>query len=119
MVIEVGEMMLEAIGFDIVTARDGIEALEQLKRHRQEISLVILDLTMPRKDGFDTFHDMRKIAPEIPVIIATGYTRGQVRQQFGDTPPAAYLKKPFRMDHLADTIRGVLSAPRDPSEETS
>jgi PAS domain S-box-containing protein len=117
MVVEVGEMMLEAIGFDIVTARDGIEALEQLKRHRQEISLVILDLTMPRKDGFETFQDMQNIAPEIPVIIATGYTRGQVRQQFGDTPPAAYLKKPFRMDHLADTIRGVLSAPDAPSQK--
>jgi PAS domain S-box-containing protein len=119
MVIEVGEMMLEAIGFDIITAKDGIEALELLSRHRQEISLVILDLTMPRKDGFDTFRDMQRMAPEIPVIIATGYTRGQVRQQFGDTPPAAYLKKPFRMDHLAETIRGVLSAPEGPSHKPS
>jgi PAS domain S-box-containing protein len=111
MVIEVGEMMLEAIGFDIVTAKDGIEALEQLERHREKIALIILDLTMPRKDGFETFHDITRIAPDIPIIIATGYTRGQVRQQFRDHEPAAYLKKPFRMDHLADTIRKVLAAP--------
>jgi PAS domain S-box-containing protein len=118
MVIEVGEMMLEAIGFDVVTARDGIEGLDQLKHHRGKLTLVILDLTMPRKDGFETFREMQAMAPEIPVIIATGYTRGQVRQQFADTPPAAYLKKPFRMDQLADTIRGVLSAAEDPSPKS-
>ncbi|MDJ0783732.1 MAG: response regulator [Desulfosarcinaceae bacterium] len=114
MVIEVGEMMLEAIGFDVVTAGDGIEALELLEEHAAEIALVILDLTMPRKDGFETFHDIARVAPQLPVIIATGYTRGQVHQQFRDLPPSAYLKKPFRMDHLADTIREVLSATRHP-----
>jgi PAS domain S-box-containing protein len=108
MVIEVGEMMLEAIGFDIVTAKDGIEALEQLKRHRAEIALIILDLTMPRMDGFEAFHEITRTTPEIPIIIASGYTRGQVRQQFREHEPAAYLKKPFRVDQLADTIRQVL-----------
>lgn len=109
MVLEVGEMMLEAIGFDILTATDGIGALERFKRHREEIALVILDLTMPRMDGFETFHEIIKIAPDTPIIIATGYTRGQVRQQFREKEPSAYLKKPFRMDRLADTIRRVLA----------
>lgn len=109
MVIEVGEMMLEAIGFDILTAAHGIEALERFKHHRQEVVLIILDLTMPRMDGFETFHELRKVAPRIPIIISSGYTRGQVRQQFRDQEPNAYLKKPFRMDRLADTIRRVLA----------
>ncbi len=109
MVIEVGEMMLEAIGFDILTAADGIEALERFKHHREEIVLIILDLTMPRMDGFETFHEICKIAPKIPIIISSGYTRGQVRQQFRHQEPSAYLKKPFRMDRLADTIRRVLT----------
>lgn len=113
MVLEVGEMMLEAIGFDILTAADGIGALEQFKSHREEIALVILDLTMPRMDGFETFHKIIKIAPDTPIIIATGYTRGQVRQQFREQEPSAYLKKPFRMDHLADTIRRVLMNPQE------
>jgi PAS domain S-box-containing protein len=108
MVIEVGEMMLEAIGFDIVTAKDGIEALEQLRRYQSQIALIILDLTMPRMDGFEAFHEITRTAPEIPIIIASGYTRGQVRQQFREHEPAAYLKKPFRVDQLADTIRQVL-----------
>jgi CheY-like chemotaxis protein len=114
-VIEVGEMMLEAIGFETVTAKDGIEALAQLQRHQAQIALVILDLTMPRMDGFEAFQEITRSAPEIPIIIASGYTRGQVRQQFRDDEPAAYLKKPFRMDHLADTIHRVLS-PQGPIE---
>ena len=70
------------------------------RQHRDEIRCVLCDLTMPRMDGWETLAALRKLAPDIPVILASGYDEAQVMA--GDHPerPQAFLGKPYQMVQL-------------------
>ena len=66
-------------GFTILTARDGLEAVEVFRPQPKEIRLVLCDLTMPRRGGWETLEALRKLAPGIPVILASGMAFGRQR----------------------------------------
>jgi CheY-like chemotaxis protein len=68
-------LMLKQFGFLVLSAEDGVEAVELFRQHRGEIGCVLCDLTMPRMNGWNTLAALRKIAPGIPVILATARTR--------------------------------------------
>ena len=69
----IGSDMLKELGFKVVTATDGREALEVFQRMNAEIRFVLLDLTMPRMNGEDAFRELRRIKPDVRVIISSGY----------------------------------------------
>ncbi|MBV5331585.1 response regulator, partial [bacterium] len=64
---------IKGMGFTVLDARDGIHAVEVFRQHQDEIRLVICDLSMPRMDGWQTLSTLRKLAPDITVILASGY----------------------------------------------
>jgi len=97
---------LEAMGFEVVQARDGQEALEAFAAPGAEWALVLMDLTMPRMDGATAFAHMRALKPEVPVILSSGYDR----QALEGAQPEAFVQKPYRLRELAQLIRGVLGA---------
>ena len=101
-------IMLERLGFIVLEAKDGIEALEVFGQHQSEIKLVISDLTMPRMNGWETLTELRKLQPDIPVILASGYDKAHVMS--GDHPelPQAFLPKPYNRTDLSDAIRQVM-----------
>ncbi len=107
-ILEVGKTMLELLGFDVITACDGIAALEQLKKNVKQTVLVILDLTMPRKDGFETFSDILALDPDLPVIVSSGFAKNQVADRFTGATPSGFLKKPFQFKDLSAKIKAVL-----------
>lgn len=109
-IIEIGQAMLELLGFDVITASNGFEAIAHLKQNLNRTVLVILDLTMPRKDGFETFEEIKAIHPNVPVIISSGFAKHQVENRFTGEEPSGYLKKPFQYKGLSDKIKSVLSA---------
>ena len=78
------------------------------RQHRDEIRCVLCDLTMPRMDGWETLLALRKLAPDIPVILASGYDEAQVMA--GDHPerPQAFLGKPYQLKGLRDAIGRAL-----------
>jgi PAS domain S-box-containing protein len=102
----VGCEMLEALGFETVTASDGIDAIEILKRN-QSIKIVILDLTMPRMDGEQTFNALRKLNPGIRVIMSSGYNEQEVTQKFVGKRLAGFIQKPYRMSVLRDVLSSI------------
>lgn len=108
MVLEVGKAILERLGHEVVTAMNGEEALDQFLRHRESIGCVVLDLTMPGMDGQETFEKLREIAPDMPVIIASGLAADQVSIQFGDMPPSSIIQKPYQVADLSTTIQSIL-----------
>ena len=100
--------MLKRLGFTVLAAKDGVEALEIFRQRRDEICLVFSDLTMPHMDGWETLTALRKLAPNIPVILASGYDKAHVMA--GDHPelPQTFLDKPYKLKGLSDAISQAL-----------
>jgi PAS domain S-box-containing protein len=103
-------IMLERLGFTALEAKDGMEALEIFKQHQSKIKFVLTDLTMPRMNGWETLTAMRKLQPNIPVILASGYDLAHVME--GDHPelPQAFLAKPYNLKALRAAISQTLES---------
>jgi len=97
-------MALESIGFTVIQAKDGVEAMERFQAEGTNLALVIMDLTMPRMDGATAFKSMRALHPGVPVILSSGYDR----QALEGTQPEAFVQKPYRLKELKSLIRDVL-----------
>jgi signal transduction histidine kinase/CheY-like chemotaxis protein len=106
---EAHKTAMEAMGFTVLIARDGVEAVEVFGRHKDEIRLVLSDLSMPRMNGWETLSVLRKLAPDIPVILCSGYSKDQAME--GDHPdlPQAFLSKPCTSDEFRKAIFQVLA----------
>lgn len=107
-------VMLGHLGFAVLEASDGCEALELFNQHRDTIRCILSDLTMPRMDGWETLTALRRLAPGIPVILSSGYDQTQVMA--GDHPewPQVFLGKPYRLADLDDALRQALGGERPP-----
>ncbi len=107
-VLEMVTNALKHFGFAVLPAEDGVEAVEVFKLHQAEIGCVLCDLTMPRMNGWETLTALRKLAPGIPLILASGYRETQVME--GDHPelPSAFLNKPYELNALINAIRRIL-----------
>jgi len=100
----IGSEMLKELGFTVVTANDGRQALEVF-RSAPEISFVILDLTMPRMDGEQCFRELRTLNPEIKVIMSSGYNEQEVTQRFAGKGLAGFIQKPYKLSELKEVIK--------------
>jgi two-component system cell cycle sensor histidine kinase/response regulator CckA len=100
--------LIERMGFSLLTAQDGIEALEVFQQHKEEIRCVITDLTMPRMDGWATLSALHRLDPTLPVILASGYDRTQVMASSHPDRPKVYLNKPFNLQQLRDALGQAL-----------
>jgi DNA-binding NtrC family response regulator len=70
---------------------------------------VLSDLTMPRMNGWDTLAALRKLSPDIPVILSSGYDEAQVMAGEHLEQPNAFLGKPYRLQELKDTVHRALA----------
>ncbi len=104
-----GRLLLERLGFDVMLASDGKEALEIFNMHKDKIRCVILDLTMPHMDGEQTFRELRIIDPEIPVIMSSGYNEQDVVHRFLGKGLSGFVQKPYRIGTLSSALKKVLS----------
>lgn len=109
-------IMFKRLGFEVLEARDGVEALEIFKQHLADIRCVLSDLTMPRMNGWETLSAIRKISPYIPVILSSGYDEAQIMEEYHDVMPNAFIGKPYRLKDLDETLRNVLE---NKNEQTS
>jgi len=108
MVRKMAAIMLTRLGFRVLEARDGVEAVTIFKQNQSEIRCVISDLTMPNMDGWETLDALRKLSPDIPVILSSGYDEAQVMAGEHPEPPNAFLGKPYQLKMLGDIINRVL-----------
>ena len=99
------------LGYDVFEACNGGEAMEVFLQHVNEISVVLLDLTMPVMGGVETFHEMKMIKPDVRIILSSGYSKEAVAEQFPGDKPDAFIQKPFQMDELQQKIFQVLQSP--------
>ncbi len=104
--------LLERIGFRVITAADGFEIVDLYMEHADDITLLIMDLNMPRLNGIEATLRIRHINPKVPVLFMSGYPREQVMERFGQQPHTDFIRKPFQSDELLAGIRSVLEARR-------
>ena len=100
--------VLSRIGFAVLTASDGVEAINIFRERHDEIACVLLDLNMPRMGGEDTFEELRRIRRDVPVILLSGYDEQQSTQRFCAEGLAGFLQKPYEVAGLLDKLREVL-----------
>ena len=98
--------MIQRDGHNVVQVGDGDEALALLAERHHEIDLIVLDLTMPQRDGLSTLAEMRQRGYRIPVLLASGYSNEAVPQ---DAAVAGFIQKPFRSVDLRERVAAVLS----------
>jgi PAS domain S-box-containing protein len=100
--------MLETLGYAVIEARDGLEAVEIFRRRAAEIDLVVLDLVMPRLAGEAALGQIRRIAPAVPAILVSGYDEGGRIRDIVGTGFGGFLQKPFRRQDLGKKVRELL-----------
>jgi len=101
---------LERLGYDVVTATDGNQAIRIYRERTKEVILVLLDMLMPGRNGLETLQALREINPQVKVILSSGYSEDLLPHPMQDARPNAFLKKPYRSRTLATTVTEVLSA---------
>jgi PAS domain S-box-containing protein len=95
-------------GFSVLEAEDGEAGLALFARERATIQLTLLDLTMPRMDGAETFRRLRQLDPTARIVLMSGYNTQNITALFGDSAPDGFVQKPFRVHDLEMAARAVL-----------
>ncbi len=108
-VLDVGRQMLEALGYNILIARGGREALKVYDSSKGEIDLVILDMIMPEMGGEETFSRMKEINPEIKVLLSSGYSIEGQAKEILNRGCNGFIQKPFSINDLSRSITSVLN----------
>ncbi len=108
-VIGVGKQMLERLGYAVVTAKSGQEAVDFYSKHPHEIDLVLLDMIMPGMEAGDIYDQLKAINPAIRVILSSGYSLDQKANAIIDRGCNGFIQKPFNMKHLEENIGEVLN----------
>jgi CheY-like chemotaxis protein len=110
MIIGVGKAMLENLGYRVIVANGGEEAIEAVKNMGNEIDLVILDLIMPGIDGGKTFDRIREIHPGMLVILASGYAINGQANEIMRKGCNGFIQKPFNICELSTKVRKMFDA---------
>jgi PAS domain S-box-containing protein len=101
--------ILDRLGFSVVTACDGIEAIEHFRADPHKYSAVLLDMSMPRIDGLETLRELRALRADIPVLLISGHDSGEIRQLVGKEHLSGVVQKPFTAPALSEALQQALS----------
>lgn len=102
------QRILEELGFEVLTAGDGREGIRVCREHREEISAVLLDLTMPGLDGSETLRELRLIRSDLPVLLCSGYGEGEVTERLAGQTFTGFVSKPYSLEQLSQAMAKVL-----------
>jgi PAS domain S-box-containing protein len=103
--------MLGTLGYEVVTASDGLEGVEIYGRRGREFDLVIVDMVMPNLSGRDCFRRIRAIDPGVRALLSTGYSREGVVEETMREGICGFIQKPYRLEQLARAVEDALSTP--------
>lgn len=107
----VAGLMVRKGGYEVVEAANGREAVEALAARTETIVAVLLDVTMPEMNGHEALPKLRELVPGLPVVLISGYDRGEVAQHLSDpSAPTEFVPKPFTRQQLLAAIARVVAA---------
>lgn len=105
---QVNGEMLEALGYQVIVADSGRQALGVYQQQHDLIQLVILDMIMPDMSGSDTFDGLKQIRPDVRVVLASGYSHDEQVTRMMEKGCMAFIQKPFRMEVLSQVLNDVM-----------
>ena len=108
-VIGVGKQMLERLGYRVVTAKNGQEAVDFHSNNPDSVDLVLLDMIMPGIEAGDTYDQLKAVNPAIKVILSSGYSLDQKATEILNRGCNGFIQKPFNMKNLQEKIDEVIS----------
>lgn len=104
------KQLLAAAGFNVSSAQSGFEALDLFRRRPLDYQLVLVDLSMPFMDGEETFHRLREIREDIPVVLCTGFIQNDRLERMMTAGLAGFLRKPLSPDEIVGSVRSILES---------
>jgi CheY-like chemotaxis protein len=107
-IIRVGKDMIESLGYEVLIAENGKEAIEIYKKNMDKIDMVMLDIIMPVMDGGETYDKLKEINPDIKVLLSSGYGINGQATEILDRGCNGFIQKPFNMRALSKKIRDIL-----------
>lgn len=116
-IIDVGQAMLGELGYRVIVANGGPQAIEAVKSAGNKIDLVLLDMIMPGMDGGKTFDRLHEIHPKLPVILSSGYAINEQASDILRRGGNGFIQKPFNITDLSKIIRKVLDEAMDNSKD--
>ena len=108
MVADIGERMLKKLGYRVLLAESGRKAIQIFEKAHHRIDLVILDMIMPEMGGSETFDMLKAIAPDIKVLLSSGYSLDGKASQIMKRGCNGFIQKPFNLKHFSQKIREIL-----------
>lgn len=109
-VIDTARRMLAVSGFTVHVCRNGAQALRWYTNHWQEVDLVLLDMVMPEMGGRETYMEMKKINPDVRVLLSSGYSVDGDAREIIDAGCDGFIQKPYRRTELTGKISEILRA---------
>ncbi len=109
MLLTLGGKLLEKLGYNVLTASNGVEALEVYSRNRDSICLTILDLTMPEMDGEETFNEMNRLYGPVNILMTSGYSNGEIEKRFMSRGLLGVIQKPYSSALLKGKLQSLAS----------
>jgi PAS domain S-box-containing protein len=106
----IAKELLEMFGFTVLEAVNGKEALDMYQKNSADISLVFTDVGMPVMDGYELFEELKKLKPELPIIISSGYGDAEVSARIGSDNIAGIISKPYNLDKLQEVLKSVVES---------
>jgi len=108
MIVKVGEQILDRLGYKVIIAKSGKEAIELYKEDQEKIDMVILDMIMPDVDGKIAYEKLKEINPEIKVLLSSGYSITGQAQEILDKGCNGFIQKPYSLKDLSLKLREIL-----------
>jgi len=102
---QVGKRVLERYGYQVLLAESGVDAIEKFRESTDRVSAVLLDMSMPGMNGLETLVELRKIRPDVRVLLSSGYTETEAMRLLHGTPVAGFIQKPYTLQQLARKVK--------------
>jgi DNA-binding NtrC family response regulator len=106
----IARQLLEHLGFIVIEASNGEEGLDAFHANHANIILVVTDVGMPVMDGYALIRELKKLKPELPIIISSGFGDADFASQIASEDVAGLISKPYTMSQLQVILKKVLNA---------
>lgn len=107
-VLKICATMVKQSGFSVITASDGADAVSTFTQRSAEIDLVLMDLTMPNMDGVTAMAELRRIKPDVKIILSSGFNEQELDERIVEQKPSGFIRKPYRMQILSEELQRVM-----------